>query len=165
MGTSLLASTDIQEALSIAYVQALAASLGYATAKRDFDRDGIDLTIEAGGDQRPKIDMQLKATINIRKTKTGHLRFSIPLRNYNLLRIATQTPRLLVVYNMPRDPNEWCVLSHSSMLLKRRAYWINLKGMPPPQNGTSVTMDIPNVNLLDTASLDTLMDCSRAGTL
>lgn len=48
MGDALLATTDIEEALSEAYVTAIAARAGYAVAKRNFDRDSVDLTIECG---------------------------------------------------------------------------------------------------------------------
>ena len=49
MTDSLLASTDIEEALSRVYVQAVAARAGYTTADYSQDRDGIDVLIRAGG--------------------------------------------------------------------------------------------------------------------
>ena len=49
MTDSLLASTDIEEALSRVYVQAVAARAGYTTADYSQDRDGIDILIRAGG--------------------------------------------------------------------------------------------------------------------
>ncbi|MXZ21805.1 MAG: DUF4365 domain-containing protein [Caldilineaceae bacterium SB0665_bin_25] len=48
MTDSLLASTDIEEALSRVYVQAVAARAGYTTADYSQDRDGIDILIRAG---------------------------------------------------------------------------------------------------------------------
>ena len=45
MTDSLLTSTDIEEELSRAYVQAVAARAGYTTAHYSKDRDGIDMLI------------------------------------------------------------------------------------------------------------------------
>jgi len=39
---SLLAPADIEEALSVAYVQAVVGVAGYAVAQRNFDRDGME---------------------------------------------------------------------------------------------------------------------------
>ncbi len=71
MTDSLLASTDIEEALSRVYVQAVAARAGYTTADYSQDRDGIDMLIRAGGKMRPAIDIQLKATINLGNPSNG----------------------------------------------------------------------------------------------
>jgi hypothetical protein len=62
----LLETTDREEALSRAYLHAVAAGAGYAVATSDFDRDGIDCEIKAGGRMRPSLGVQLKATINLR---------------------------------------------------------------------------------------------------
>ena len=49
MSDPLLARTDREEAISRAYVYALAAAAGYVIAEMDFDRDGVDLQVRAGG--------------------------------------------------------------------------------------------------------------------
>ena len=85
--TGLLADTDIEEAVSSAYAHAVAAAAGVVVALRHFDRDGIDITFETGGEQRPKLDAQLKATINLVKNAAGIYRFPCPRKNYDLLRI------------------------------------------------------------------------------
>ena len=75
MTDALLTSNDEEEALSRVYVQAVAARAGYVTSKCDLDRDGVDLRIHAGGDMRPALDLQLKATINLRKPRTDYFAF------------------------------------------------------------------------------------------
>ena len=57
----LLSTTDREEALSRAYVQTIAAGAGYVVGDMDFDRDGVDITVKAGGGMRPCLDIQLKA--------------------------------------------------------------------------------------------------------
>ena len=83
----LLPTTDIEEALSEAYVHAVAAAAGYVVSKKNFDRDGVDVTFEAGDAQRPKIDAQLKATINLPVSDRDILRYPCRKRNYDLLAV------------------------------------------------------------------------------
>jgi hypothetical protein len=90
MTDGLLADTDREEALSRAYVQAVAAGAGYVVGTMDFDRDGVDVEIKAGGAMRPSIGLQLKATVNLGGATDGVFRYPLKRRNYDLLRIPTQ---------------------------------------------------------------------------
>jgi hypothetical protein len=134
--TSLLADTDIEEAISSAYAHAVAAAAGVVVALRHFDKDGIDITFETGGDQRPKIDAQLKATINLSANATGILKFPCPRRNYDLLRVPTQVPRILIVLHLPKNQNEWVTCTPETLIMRNCAYWINLNGAPESDNTT-----------------------------
>ena len=78
---ALLTETSIEEALSEVYVRALAASAGYTTSKPDFDRDSIDISVNAGGSMRPQVDIQLKASINF-AARDGNISYFCPKRNY-----------------------------------------------------------------------------------
>ena len=160
---ALLASTDVEEALSIAYAHAIAAAAGYVVALRHFDRDGIDLTFEAGDSMRPKIDAQLKATINLPLGRDGAYRYSCRKRNYDLLRLETQTPRILVVLNLPPESNEWLTSSDNELTIRRCAYWTSLRHAADNDNDTSVTVNVPAVNRFDVPGLRVLMERSRTG--
>ena len=94
MTDSLLAPTDIEEALSRVYVQAVATRAGYTTTDNSQDRDGIDILIRAGGQMRPALDIQLKATINLGNSSNGFFRYPLRSENYNLLCVPSQTQRL-----------------------------------------------------------------------
>lgn len=163
MTDTLLTSPDQEEALSRVYAQAVAARAGYITASPDLDRDGIDLRIHAGGAMRPALDLQLKATVNLGEPKDGCFHFALKRRNYNLLRIETQTPRLLVVLDLPKDERQWMTITENELILKHRAYWLNLKGYEETVNRSSVTVRIPRENLFDVEALQTLMGQSRKG--
>ena len=65
MTDRLLGTADRKEALSRVYTRAVAAAAGYAVGECDFDRDGVDLRIHAGGEMRPALDLQLKATVRL----------------------------------------------------------------------------------------------------
>ncbi|EGE59551.1 UNVERIFIED_ORG: hypothetical protein GGI63_004018 [Rhizobium esperanzae] len=164
MTDSLLADTDIEEGVSKAYVHAVAVSAGYVTALKDFDRDGVDVTIEAGSVFRPKIDVQLKSTINLPLVDG---KFSLPLkaRNYNLLTIKTQTPRLLVVMHLPKEKLEWINMHPEQLVLRNCAYWHVLEGMAETTNSTSVTVHVPQENRFNKDTLVELMEKSRSGSL
>ena len=122
---ALLTTSDREEALSRAYAHAVSAQAGYTTAVYGEDRDGVDVRIQAGGAMRPAIELQLKATINLGEPGgEGYFHFPLKLRNYELLRIQTQTPRLLVVLDLPRDETQWMTITSDELVLRRRAYWL-----------------------------------------
>ena len=165
MSDALLTTGDRKEALSRAYVQAVAAASGYTTSECDFDRDGVDLRVCAGGKMRPAIDLQLKATVNLRVSADGYRRFALKIRNYDLLREETQLPRLLVVLDLPRDEEQWLTITADQLILRRSAYWLNLEGAKETDNRASVTVAIPRNNVFDVDSLRSLMDQSRRGSI
>lgn len=165
MTDALLTVPDQEEALSQVYAHAVAARAGYVTASYNFDRDGVDLQIRAGGAMRPAIDLQLKATVTLGEPRDGHVQFPLRRRNYDLLIRETQTPRLLIVLDLPKDEREWMTITSDSLILRRRAYWLNLKEHQETTNATSVTVDIPVANIFDVSGLRRLMDQSRKGNI
>lgn len=165
MTDALLTSEDREEALSLVYARAVAAGAGYVTADCDFDRDGVDLQIRAGGAMRPAIDLQLKASVSLSDSGEGYCRFPLKRRNYDLLREETQIPRVLVVLALPRDECRWLTVTADELILRRRAYWMNLKGFEETENRSTVTVRIPMTNVFNVDSLRSLMDQSRTGSI
>ena len=82
----------------------LPTTAGYVVATMDFDRDGIDCEIKAGGRMRPSLGIQLKATVDLGEVADGSYRYPLKRRNFDLLRGPTQVPRLLVLLDLPRCP-------------------------------------------------------------
>ncbi len=159
---AILTTPDTQEALSRAYVEAVAAAAGYSTARPEIDRDSIDVTISAGGSMRPRIDIQLKATTNL-KSRDGIYRFRLSIKNYNDLRAETQTPRILVILNMPSSPKEWLNITSEALVLRHAAYWKSMRNAPETENTSSVSIDVPSANVFDVSGLKELMEKSRSG--
>lgn len=160
----LLSGADRKEALCRVYVKALAARAGYATSVPEPDRDSVDLRIQAGGPRRPALDLQLKATTVLSESRHGMLSFRLPIKNYRDLREETQTPRLLVVLELPMNEAQWMTVTDDELVLRRRAYWTSLQhGHEEVLNQDSVTVHIPETNLLGVEALRGLMEQSRTG--
>lgn len=164
MADALLSTPDKEEELSRVYVRAVAAGAGYVTTVPDYDRDGVDLQIRAGGAMRPAIDLQLKATVSL-TDRGGGFRFPLPTRNYDLLRVPAQTPRLLVVLDLPKQQSRWLTLTTEKLVLRRCAYWANLTGRAPTSNRSSITVLLEKANLFNVAGLQGLMERSRTGSI
>ncbi|MGE0148947.1 MAG: DUF4365 domain-containing protein [Parvibaculaceae bacterium] len=162
MADNLLTEADKQEAFSRVYASAVAAAAGYVTSVPAVDRDSIDITFQAGGEARPKLDAQLKATINL--TPSGDS-YSFPLKkkNYEDLRIDTMVPRILIVLRMPQEANDWIKISIEELILRHAAYWVNLNGSPPTKNEESVTVYLPAANVFDVEGLQKLMQMAKTG--
>ena len=165
MSDALLANTGREEALSRVYLYSVAAGAGYAVAVMDFDRDGVDAQIKAGGNMRPCLDVQLKATVNLGEQVDGSFRFPLKRRNYDLLRVLTMVPRILVVLDLPRDESMWLSITAEELILRRCAFWASLAGLPDTGNKESVTVSIQANNLFDVGGLKALMEQSRTGVI
>jgi hypothetical protein len=158
-----MTSNDREEAFSRAYIAAVAAGSGYLTSVRDFDRDGVDVQIHAGGLMRPSLDIQLKATINLGEATNGQFRYALKRRNYDLLREETMVPRILVLLALPVSEADWLSVNSDELILRRCAFWVSLAQSAETQNSDSVTISIHNENRLDVDSLKALMERARSG--
>ena len=159
----LLTEPDQKERLSLVYVNALAARAGFTTSEPDLDRDSVDLRIQAGGLFRPALELQLKATASLDAPQSGRFSFPLSIKNYNDLRCESQTPRLLVVLELPQEESRWMMVTPEELILRRRAYWLSLRGRGEVGNRTAVTVHVPVGNVLNVEMLQTLMERSRKG--
>lgn len=160
----LLTGPDQKEGLSLVYAKALAVRAGFSISVPRPDRDSVDLRIQTGGAYRPALDLQLKATSSLAEAKNGLLPFRLPIKNYDDLRVETQTPRLLVVLELPKDEKQWMTVTMKKLILRRRAYWLNLQRDHEKVTGQdTVTVRIPEQNVLTVDTLRELMEQSRLG--
>jgi hypothetical protein len=162
---ALLASNDREEALSRAYVDAIAAGAGYTLSSQNFDRDGIDVQIQAGGQARPRIDVQLKATINLGQLMNVHYQYPLKRLNYELLRAETMVPRILIVLSLPKSENDWLDVTTERLIMRNCAFWTSLSNLPESANKDYVTISINGDNRFNVETLKTLMSQARTGKL
>ena len=164
MTDTLLTVPDQKERLSLVYVKALAARAGFVTSAPELDRDSVDLRVQAGGPGRPALDLQLKATAVLDEPQADLVPFRLTVKNYSDLRVETQTPRLLVVFELPRDESRWMTVTAEELVLRRRAYWLSLQqGHAEDAERQTVTVHIPARNVFDVDALRELMEQSRKG--
>ena len=164
MTATLLTVPDQKEGLSLAYVRTLAARAGFSASVPEPDRDSVDLRIMAGGPRRPALDLQVKATTHFAEAQAGFRPFRLTSKNYSDLRVETQTPRLLVVLELPEDEAQWMTVTTEELVLRRGAYWLSLQqGHEELVGQQTVTVRIPEDNVFDVEALQTLMERSRTG--
>ena len=159
---ALLTDNDREEALSRAYVRAVAGFVGYTVSEEDFDRDGIDMRIHAGGRLSPAIGLQLKATIGLGVVRgDGTYHYEVPKRNYDRLIRPSQIPRYLVVLALLQPQDDWLTVTAEALTIHGSAFWVSLLGSPESTNRSSVTVSIPMDNRFDPEALRQLIDRSR----
>lgn len=160
--------TQKKEQFSIAYISALAATLGFNPGTFNVDDDSVDISFKSKGyngkvRRNPQIDIQLKCTKE-KINKHGSLSFPLPVKNYNDLRDEYQNnPTYLIVLIVPENENNWIETRDNDMLLRNKAYWFSLRGMPETDNETTVTIHIPVSNELNVYSFKMLMDYASEG--
>ena len=144
------------ELFSLAYIRAVAAQAGYQVTRDETDT-GLDGMLKSDTGLRAAVEFQAKSTS--RDIRAGdHLRFPLPLANYEILRAANPViPRILIVILMPRDVGQWLDQSERELCLRHCAYWLSLAGEPAVPNTTSITVHIPNANVFGAEQLHSLM--------
>ncbi len=154
------------EDMNFAYVQALCAQKGYTLNKAERDNDGVDATIECKGYpadgctlRSSRIDVQFKATHSrLRKLDNGDCRFELEAKNYNQLVQDDRFVRLiLIVLHMDSELSNWLEHSEDALKITKCAYWVSFTGQIPTNNTSTITVTIPQKNVLSPEELERLM--------
>lgn len=157
-----------KEQFSMAYVKAVASVAGFAVERISMDLDSVDVTIwsrnRAGRIHSPRLDVQLKCTATD-VVKGDVIKYPLKRKNYDdLILENVLVPRILVVVLVPEDPREWLDQSEEHMVMRHCGYWISLKGMPPTNNETSVSVEIPRTQVFSVDALKRIMAQIGEGT-
>jgi hypothetical protein len=152
-----------QEALSRAYVQAVAARAGVLCSRPDPDY-GIDLslrTVETHGrrysDTSVQLDLQLKSTTRASVTASEAL-YDLEVDAFNYLRNpAAFCPRILLVLVLPADEVDWLSQSPEELVIRHCAYWRSLKGFPATAATKTTRVVIPLANVFSVEAVQTLL--------
>ena len=162
--------TTQKEEFSYAYINAIASAAGYSfqIAPRPLDLVGVDVTITGlvspGSGRRTRIDLQVKCTSQ-KLLDHDLLKFPLEIKNYNELRNHNpdDDPLLLVVVLVPDSKEDWLQQSETELCLKRCAYWVSIRGQPPTENQTTVTVYLPRQNIFSVEALTDLMQQIATG--
>ena len=164
----MLTQQNIEAELSYAYLHAVASNAGFSCeyTTRHMDAVAIDAIVREEGRFLAsdsalgsfEAHLQLKATYQRLKEIEGRWSFSLPLQQYNRLREPrVRNPRILVVMQLPANPEEWLRHSEESLVAKQCAYWVSLRGAPASENEKEQTVHVPRSQQLSPESLTALM--------
>lgn len=142
-----------QEQLSKACLQILVFDAGYNLSQPMVDAYGIDgaiIGLTPHGLRR--VDYQLKATTRY-EVRGTELAYDLRVEDYNRLIPEDNIPRVLLLYTMPADPDQWLAQSETETCLRHCLYWVSLMGQPALSNVSTRRVYVPRANFLDQAGL------------
>lgn len=162
------------EPFSYAYLYAIASSAGYSFKEepRGNDNVGIDITMNdpARAFQLPpaRISAQVKCTTKKQiKRKGGKDYFRLEKKNYDtLIQSKPGNTYLLLVVIVPQNPLLWIIPSKFSTIVRYKAYWVSLEGLPKStltHPKSKIDVELRAENLLTPSSLIALMDRVSVG--
>ncbi len=138
--TANMTENEIKSELSIADLHAVAARLGCACQKseRQTDNMGIDMTLrfkgvfDSIGPRHIALDLQLKATsvpLEYDAKGRGIILDGLGRSVYEDFRDENRSPHAIVIlFSLPNEADEWLSQSEESLLMRRCAYWVSLRG-------------------------------------
>ena len=148
----------IQKQLSQAYVRAVVYNAGFSLSSPEEDYYGIDGTIDDPTRRGVnRIDFQLKSTTNY-EIRDGAIVYDLRVEDYNRLIRDDDVPRVLILYLMPDDRDEWLAQGPEQLCLRECAFWHSLMGEPRSPNVSHKRVFVPQGNVF---SRDGLQDMFR----
>ena len=138
----------IQEQLSWAYVRAVIFRAGYRLNLPVVDDHGIDGTVGSYSAGVNRVDFQLKSTTDY-EIRDRSIIYDLRVENYNQLIKEDDLPRVLILFLMPDDPDQWLTQTQEELCLRKCAYWVSLMGMAPSGNRSTVRVSVPLSNMFD----------------
>lgn len=163
--------THIKEELSKSFTKAVSAAAGINCQfyERDYGQDGVFEEVMYCAERKAYrqtgfgIDFQLKATINA-TAKNGFYIYDLEVKNYlDLIDTKVGKPRILILYVLPKDKEEWIKVTESETQLQKCAYWCSLRGHPYVNNRSKVRVTIPESQLFTIEELKRLMENVKEG--
>ena len=159
-----MTENDMMAELSYAYLHAVAARAGFSckVGNRMDDGASVDAFVRVNERIDPTsvlwnfdFEVQLKATKQILTESNGNCSYFFKgIDRYDRLREpGSPLPKLLVVLILPSDSSQWLTLDEKSLIARRCAYWVSLKGAPESDNGTGQTIAIPQTQILTVGRL------------
>lgn len=169
--STVLTDQHIAEALSRAYVRAIAGRAGLNLAIREYDY-GVDGSFdEVTMRQNRRVEsgfslsFQLKASTQW-QLDSSHVIYDLEAKTYNDLvfrrSMRTATPCILILLALPNDSEQWLICEELQLRLQGACYWEYLSGSLS-ENRASVRIRISRSQRLTPESLLTLMQNVKTG--
>lgn len=143
----------IQEQLSRAYARAVLFNAGFRLSSPEVDDHGIDGTIvDPNRRGVNRIDFQLKATTRHAITG-GHIAYDLRVEDYNRLIVEDDVPRVLILFIMPDNTEEWLAQSQDELCLRKCSFWVSLMGEDRSSNTGTKRVFVPLVDVFSRGGL------------
>lgn len=168
----MLSENHIREGLSRAFILAVAHRAGLnCILKHEFDYgvDGELCDIKIRGGRRIQsgfsVEFQAKASGDC-DVQASQVVYDLEAKSYADL-IDTTRPRgkpfILIVLAMPVEPDRWLKVTSDSLLLRRSAWWVSLRGQPPVVNARKKRIFIPKENVFNVEAARELIERTKRG--
>ena len=157
---SAMATNFIQSELSMAYVLAVVHRAGWRLSFPYRDDHGIDGTLEAPLTGMSRVDFQLKATTRY-DIQGSDIAYDLRVEDYNRLLATDDLPRILILFLMPDDPDEWLSYTEEELCLRKCAYWASLMGLQHSSNVSSQRVHVPLANRFHPNGLQSMFNQVR----
>jgi hypothetical protein len=159
----MLSITDVMEQLSLSYARAVGALANCSAEETRVDRDSVDVTFHLRGQvgaplTSPSLAVQMKSHAKTFSAQATHIPYDLPVKNYNDLVQPSYTPRILVVLCLPKSRTEWAECTADAVLLRRRAFWHNIRGLPLTKNKKTERIQLSTQQVFNPATLVHLLN-------
>ncbi len=154
--------TNRMELISLAYVNAIAASIGVQISVPPIDNHSVDGTFISSAGRCPRIDFQLKSSYSCQFIQ-DKLSYPLDVKNYNDLREDRFSPIILILLVMPQIEAEWVRHGHDATSIQHCAYWLSLSDKPAVSNSSNVTVHFDKNNWLSPDTLQNLLTKAANG--
>ncbi len=167
----MLTEQHIAEALSRAYVRAIAGRAGLNLAIREYDY-GVDGSFdEVVVRQNRRVESGFSLSFQLKASTQWQLDdiqviYDLEAKTYNdlILRrsMRSATPCILILLALPLDSRQWLICEETQLRLQGTCYWEYLSGRLS-ENRQSVRIRIPRSQRLTPESLLTLIENVKTG--
>ena len=150
--------TAQKDHFSRAVVRAVAAAAGIDASVPPHDQNSKDIEFTApdvAGVAGGQLAAQLKCTHTV-DTSAESFTYDLDIKDYDRLRVEREklyVPRVLILVDVPEDPEDWILSKPEQMVLKRCAYLVSLTGLPATSNTSTVAVKIPTEQVFDVQGL------------
>lgn len=147
-----------QEHFSLAHVEALAYTAGYAVEHVHVDVYGVDFEMR---DRAFRVDVQMKCILETPRPGES-ISYDLDVRTYDLLTDPYRNvPAFLFVVEVPRNVDNWIKCTSEGIRLFKCGYYADMSTLGETDNRRTQRVRISRDNRLTVESLDKLMREAR----
>ncbi len=168
----MMTEEHIKEAISLRFIELIAAVNGYKTSSSypdygtDLEIKEVDYRIENGHkryfETGRELKLQLKATTeNSIVYENGIVKYKLSASTYNdlITRRETKNPLILILFILPSDKSDWLHVSENELVTKKCAYWYYPNIIEnETTNSATKTIEINHDNLISSEVLSELFE-------